>query len=222
MKGVSKMTVEVELIPQRESLEAKRAQLQSRTSKLAQNLQYDNQISLGLLQEKIAQEQELLRINEEKLRENQSQIDQREKDTALYIQEQVKLMVQNFLEWVQKNKGDIGYDIKRSFRVAGIQRLKQGGYGEYYYPTGNVGIFEEAEENNKQPITRSHDYYFKQSCYETEQAEYDRIIVKPTDWYTQYIRDFTKAFLEELEKSYNLSEELKLTIKSPEFTLELV
>lgn len=210
------------IIRERNSLEDKRRELEGRTSTLAQKLQHANKIDLALKEKSILEKEKVLRDMEAELQRIQEGIDARENDTTLYIQEQVHLMVPQFLEWVAKNKEAIGYDIKRSFRVGGVTRQEVSRYGEYYYPIGNMGIFADEQKTKEVPIICSNDFYFRRSCYNTEQVAYDSVIVKLTDWYTTYARDFTKALLEELETSYDLGEELKLTIESPNFTLELV
>lgn len=211
-----------ELISQKTALQRKEEELSQRKSPLAHTLQAQNQKKLDEVLEKIVVKSlENARVEKE-LQDIQEGIDARENDTTLYIQEQVHLMVPQFLEWVAKNKEAIGYDIKRSFRVGGVTRQEVSRYGEYYYPIGNMGIFADEQKTNEVPIICSNDFYFRRSCYNTEQVAYDSVIVKLTDWYTTYARDFTKALLEELEASYDLGEELKLTIESPKFTLELV
>lgn len=246
MKGVIKMTVKTEferlkkqkadleeerrleqkvleeLLSEETALQRKEEELSQRKSPLAQTLQAQNQKKLEAVQEKIYLKSLGIAKVEQELQDTQAGIDARENDPALYIQEQVHLMVPQFLEWVAKNKEAIGYDIKRSFRVGGVTRQEVSRYGEYYYPIGNMGIFADEQKTNEVPIICSNDFYFRRSCYNTEQVAYDSVIVKLTDWYTTYARDFTKALLEELETSYDLGEELKLTIESPNFTLELV
>lgn len=222
-KEKSKKAKELEeLIGKRSSLENKKKELEGRTSTLAQKLQYENGLDLSLTEKSISEKEKVLRAQKAELQKIQAEIDIRENDTALYIQEQVRLMVPQLLEWIARNKEAIGYDIKRSFRMGGVTRREVSRYGEYYYPIGNMGIFEEGQETNEVPIICSDNFYFKQPCYNTEEAEDDRVIVKMTDWYTTYAWNFINAFLEKLKASYNLGEELKLTIISPEFTLELV
>lgn len=222
-KEKSKKAKELEeLIGKRNSLENKRKELEGRISTLAQKLQYENGLDLSLTEKNISKKEKFLRALEAELQKIQTEIDIRQNDTALYIQEQVSLMVPQLLEWIARNKETIGYDIKRSFRVAGVTRREEGRYSGYDYPIGNMGIFEANQKNNEVPIVCSDNFYFKQPCYETKQAEYDSVDINLTDWYVQYEKDFIAAFLKKLEESYNLGEELKLTIKSPEFTLELV
>lgn len=210
------------IISGRNSLEEKRRELEGRTSTLAQKLQHANKIDLALKEKSILEKEKVLRDMEAELQKIQEGIDARENDTTLYIQEQVHLMVPQFLEWIAKNKEAIGYDIKRCFRVGGVTRQEVNRYSEYYYPIGNIGIFADKQKTNEVPIICSSDFYFQQACCDIEEAEYNSVIVKLTDWYTTYARNFIEALLKELEASYNLSEELKLTIISPDFTLELV
>ena len=110
------------IIRERNSLEDKRRELEGRTSTLAQKLQHANKIDLALKEKSILEKEKVLRDMEAELQRIQEGIDARENDTTLYIQEQVHLMVPQFLEWVAKNKEAIGYDIKRSFRVGGVTR----------------------------------------------------------------------------------------------------
>ena len=246
MKGVIKMTVKTELErlkKQKEELEQDRRKLQEalkgllsqetvlqrkgeelspKKSSLAQTLQAKNQKELEEKQQEIAVKRAEVEELMQELQEIQAGIDERENDPALYIQEQVHLMVPQFLEWVAKNKEAIGYDIKRSFRVGGVTRREVSINKVYYYPIGNMGIFEDKQKTNEEPIVCSRDFYFQQSCYVAEVDEEGNIIAKLTDWYTTYARNFIEVLLKELEASYNLGEELELTIISPDFTLELV
>lgn len=212
-----------ELLPQEKNLQKKGEELSKRTSPLAQTLQAKNQKELEEIQQSIKRERKYLAGVEQELQDTQARIDARENDATLYIQEQAKLMVESFLWWVENNKEAIGYDITRSFIVAGVTSRINGREGPDDYPTGEVGVFEKGEKSHGRAlaIVLSQDFYFNQNCYEVESSGYGAF-AKQTQWYTQYLKDFIAAFLKKLEESYNLGEELKLTIKNPEFTLELV
>lgn len=212
-----------ELCPQEKALQKKEEELSKRTSPLAQKIQVEVKQKFAEVKQRIDAESEALGKVMAQLQDIQAQIDVRENDTALYIQEQVNRMVENFLWWIDNNKEAIGYDITRSFIVAGVTSRINGREGSDDYPTGEVGVFEKGEKSHGRAlaIVLSQDFYFNQNCYEAECSGYGSI-PKQTQWYTQYLKDFTAAFLQKLEESYNLGEELELTIKSPEFTLELV
>lgn len=215
-------TLDGELLPQEKVLQDKAEELSKRKSSLAKTLQEENQKKLEAVQKDIEEKRAELKEVLEQLQENQAGIATRENDTTLYIQEQVHLMVPQFLEWVAKNKEAIGYDITRSFYVAGVVGWNNA-YDVNCY-TGDVGIFEESKdpEEKSTRIVCSENFYFSQICNIVEDDRRYGRNVKKTDWYAKYLKDFTKTLLEELEKSYKLGEELKLTIQSPEFTLELV
>ncbi|MCI9039359.1 MAG: hypothetical protein HFJ29_05770 [Clostridia bacterium] len=208
------------IIRERNSLEDKRRELEGRTSTLAQKLQHANKIDLALKEKSILEKEKVLRDMEAELQRIQEGIDARENDTTLYIQEQVHLMVPQFLEWVAKNKEAIGYDITRSFYVAGVVAWNNAYDVDCY--TGDVGIFDKGDYPAVETIVCSENFYFNQTCSIVEDDRRYGRNVKKTDWYAKYLEDFTKALLEELEAAYNLGEELKLTIASPSFTLELV
>lgn len=217
-----KKRLEEELRPQEVALRKKGNELSKKTSTLAKKLQEDNRQKFEEAKQITNTAREALEEVMAQLQEIQAQIDARENDTTLYIQEQVNRMVEDFLWWAENNKEAIGYDITRSFVIAGITRTSKGSSWEYDYPTGEVGIFEKGEKSHEREraIVASYDFYFSQSCYELKNSR--TTIAVQTQWYTQYLKDFTAAFLQKLEESYNLGEDLKLTIKSPEFTLELV
>ena len=207
------------LLSQETVLQRKGEELSPKKSSLAQTLQAKNQKELEEKQQEIAVKRAEVEELMQELQEIQDGIDERENDTTLYIQEQVHLMVPQFLEWVAKNKEDIGYDITRSFYVAGVVAWNNAYDVDCY--TGDVGIFDEGDYPAVETIVCSKNFYFKQLRYQAEEGD-NGWNVKKTDWYAKYLDDFTKALLEELEASYNLGEELKLTIASPSFTLELV
>ena len=210
-----------ELLLQEANLQTKGEKLSSKKSSLAQTIQAKNQKELEEVKRQIAGKREFIAEVQGKLQRTQGEIDIRENDTTLYIQEQVHLMVPQFLEWVEKNKEAIGDDITRSFYIKGVVAWNNAYDVDCY--TGDVGIFEESKDPEEEftCIVSSENFYFKQICSHVEDNYMGRT-VKKTDWYTQYLEDFTKALLEGLEASYDLGEELKLTIESPDFTLELV
>lgn len=210
-----------ELLSQETRLQRKGEELLQKKSSLAQTLQVKNQKELEEIQRKIeAKNAEFIKVRQE-LERTQGEIDAWENDTTLYIQEQVHLMVPKFLEWVEKNKEAIGDDITRSFYIKGVVAWNNAYDVDCY--TGDVGIFEESKDPEEEftCIVSSENFYFKQICSRVEDNYMGRT-VEETDWYAQYLEDFTKALLEGLEASYNLGEELQLTIESPDFTLELV
>lgn len=211
-----------ELLLQETNLQTKGEKLSSKKSSLAQTLQAKNQKELEEVKRKIAGKRECIAEVQGKLQRTQGEIDARENDTTLYIQEQVHLMVPKFLEWVEKNKEAIGDDITRSFYIKGVVAWNNAYDVDCY--TGDVGIFEESKDPEEKftCIVSSADFYFNQTCNIVEDDQRCGRIVKKTDWYAQYLADFTKALLEDLELLYNLGEELQLTIESPNFTLELV
>lgn len=158
-----------ELISQKTALQRKEEELSQRKSPLAHTLQAQNQKKLDEVLEKIVVKSlENARVEKE-LQEIQEGIDARENDTTLYIQEQVQLMVPQFLEWVVKNKAAIGYDITRSFYIAGVVAWNRAFDVDCY--TGDVGIFDKGDYPAVETIICSENFYFKQLRYQAEEGD---------------------------------------------------
>lgn len=215
------------LYEQKKALTEKKQALSGKNSPLARTLKEKNQNEANALNEQIEEQRKTVSQLSKALMENRAKIDKREKDTALYIQEQVDRMVSEFLKWAKVHLEEIGSEISKPFYIFGITKPCYNECdGKYYGYTGNIGIFEATREEDGShgtPITFSIDFYFEQKLYH---IGYDRKnpIAITENWYNQYVSDFATAFLKKLSDVYDLSENLRLILykNSYEFVLELV
>lgn len=208
-----------QLYKKRDFLKRKIEQLKSKTSQLARRVEKGVKEELEALEEKIGQnEAERARIDK-KLHETNVAIEERENETSIYVEEQVKRMVSIVRAYIKDYEYDIGRDLRREFSIHAEEAVVQERYGDYNIPTGKIIIHDE----KRGPITATCDFYFKQELYTiSREPNLEYVIVHQTEWYQKYFENFVQTFLKTLEKQYSNSKELKLTIRECGFTLELV
>ena len=208
-----------ELYKKREILKRKVELLKSKTSQLARIVEKGVKEELEALEDKIGQNEAERERIDKKLHETNVAIAERENETSIYIEEQVKRMVPIVLAYIKDYEYDIGRDFQREFSIHAEEVVVQERYGDYNIPTGNIIIHDE----KRGPITVTWDFYFKQELYTiSREPNLECVIVHQTKWYQKYFENFVQTFLKTLEKQYSNSKELKLTIRECGFTLELV
>lgn len=203
---------------ERNSLTEKVNKLSNRTSPLANTLREGAIKELSVINKQITSAEEAKKEIKERIEEINKEISKRIDSTDFYIKEQSEVMTKAFLEYIESNRESIGSEITKIFKVSEITYFKDDRYGGCHVPTGNVGIF---EENKIESIISSTDFYFKDLIAKVERGEYDELVCSYTDWFKEYLKKFKATFLETLNNHFS-SEDFKLTINNPEFTLELV
>lgn len=208
-----------ELYKRRDFLKEQIEQLKAKTSQIARRIEKGVKEELCALEDKIEQDEAKKEQKDRKLQEINSAIAERENETSIYIEEQVKRMVQIVLAYIKDYEYDIGRDLRREFSIHAEEAVVQERYGDYNIPTGKIIIHDE----KRGPITATCDFYFKQELYTiSREPNLEYVIVHQTEWYQKYFENFVQTFLKTLEKQYSNSKELKLTIRESGFTLELV
>lgn len=207
------------LCAQRDSLWQRKESLEARTSSLAQTLLEKTQGEIDELNRKIFPLQNQKAELQITLEQNEKDIYERENDTSLYIQEQSKLIVSEFLEYLGKHLEDIGLEFQKNYCVMGVTEYENDRYGGCYSPTGHVGIY---DKSAKTFVAQSKDFYFKNTLCTFGRGQYDELLCFSTDWYKEYRARFIPKVIEVLKENYSYGEFFSLTITDSEFTLELV
>ena len=207
------------LYAQRDSLVQRLESLNGRTSSLAQTLLKKTQGELDSLNQQIAPVEKQKNELQTTLDKNEKAIFERENETDLYIQEQSKLIVSEFLEYLGNHLEDIGLEVQKTYRVMEVTKYKEDHYYGCDYPTGHIGIY---DISAKAFIAQSKDFYFKNTLCTFDRGEWDALYCHHTEWYKQYHACFIPEVIKNLKENYSYGEYFSLTITGSEFTLELV
>lgn len=210
------------LYSQRDFLVQRKESLVGRTSSLAQTLLGKTQGELDAQNQKISSAEKKKAELQITLDENENAISERENNTTLYIQEQSKLIVFEFLRYLKTHSEEIGLELKKTYRVMEVLKYEDDRYGGCYCPTGHVGIY---DNSTKTFIAQSKDFYFKNVLCTFKRGDLDDLHCHFTDWYKEYRSRFISEVIETLKKDYydySYDESFSLTITDSEFTLELV
>lgn len=219
-KRIAEITSQLDTLRlQQKEFEDQVANFSARTSSLAERLAKKYQTFANEVSKEISIIKKTLDDLNSSLEKKQKEIDSREKNPTLYIQEQVEHMVSKTLEYIEAHFEEIGISIKRNFSISNITETVPDRYGDYTLPTGIICIYDDSTQSI---IAKSRDFYFTQKLYDLSfDTAYYTTHCHTTDWFNEYYNKFKKHFLEELQHKYNYID-LKLTIKNSGFTLELV
>lgn len=210
------------LYSQRDFLVQRKESLDGRTSSLAQTLLKKTQSELDAKNQEISLAEKKKAELQIALDQNEKAISDRENNTVLYIQEQSKLIVLEFLRYLKTHSEEIGIELKKTYRIMEVLEYENDRYGGCYTPTGHVGIY---DISTKTFIAKSKDFYFKNLLCTYERGELDELHCHFTGWYKEYRSRFISEIIETLKKDYyyySYDETFSLTITDSEFTLELV
>ena len=194
-----------ELYAEKEGFEKKIKILETRTSALAKELLEDSKREIRRLERSIAEVQGEANTIKQFLEKTESNISEMEEHTTLYIQEQVKRMIAEVFNYIQNHSKKIGLDIKRTFQIKDGENLSK-----------TIGVFD-----GETQVTVTKDFYFTGDCYLRNALDPHANFTK-TLWYSEYCKDFQKAFNKMLKESWPYNSTFKLTINGTTFTLELV
>lgn len=211
-------------------IDRKKSQQKSTSNAVEQFAKKKSELAVKLYQEYIkkleVQDQEIselcstLEQYRKEYSSNEEKIKSYLEDTSLYINEQIPILIQKFIKYVEDHEFELGTNITSRFVFDVIKDNHSTREANIFIPNGNFCI-KKITEPDDVIVAETNDYYFERNICTIDDRAFGSARIYPENWYTKYAEDFKKAFLDSLAKEF-MSKNFKLTVNGDSFTLDLI